>query len=289
MNILVTGGAGFIGSNIVNRLSVLEENNVVIVDDLSSGNVDNLCSAAKKQLNEHSILDDNKMRELFNNYKFDAVFHLAVCKKRIGDLNPATDLLVNSLGTLKLAILCREFGVKKFIYSSTGSVYGNQTQIDVLSPQIPVSYYGVSKLAAENYLRLFTREMTVNAMRYFHVYGKNQNDSEYGGVVARFIKLGKEGKDIPVYGDGDQIRLFTHVDDVVDRNIEMLDVKKSTMTNICAMKPYSINQLADWIADKFNVKVTHHDPIPGDIYNFNVVDGYGRYKIDFFKELEELI
>jgi len=272
MKAIVTGGAGFIGSHITQRL-LDDGHEVIILDDLSSGKVDNVPEAAA--LICANVIDTHNYGDSLRGV--DVVFHNAASKKNICLKNPAYDLDVNGKGTLKLLMACKAQGVKSFIHASTGSVYGEvDGSLHEDGPTNPVSYYGISKLAGENYARMFAKDMNVVVLRYFHVYGPRQEDDpDLGGVVAVFKKQIKNNCSVTIHGDGSQKRVFTHVNDIVEINMkawEEADRVSGNVYNCASNIPISVMALAGELIQKSGKKILleYKPPLEGDIYNFNV-------------------
>jgi UDP-glucose 4-epimerase len=259
-NILVTGGAGFIGSNIVDALINLGHN-VLVIDNESSDSHQNFYWNEKAQNNVLDICEYESIRPLFNNVDF--VFHLAA-EARIQPAikSPLIAVRTNSLGTATVLQCAREAGVKRVIYSSTSSAYGlNQTpnkenqEDDCLNP------YSVSKVSGEKlckmYSDLFGLETVV--LRYFNVYGPREPmKGQYAPVVGIFKRQKDSGEPLTIVGDGEQRRDFTHVNDVVEANLlaAFKDIPKEffgTVFNIGTGKNYSINE----IAEIYNHKAEH--------------------------------
>jgi len=267
MKAIVTGGAGFIGSHIVDRLINLGAK-VTIIDDLSSGKKDNINSKAKLVEADIAYVWEWWSREF---EKADVIFHNAASKKNICMQDPGRDLRVNGGGALNLLQLAKKYKIKKFIHASTGSVYGDVIgKITETTCTNPVSYYGVSKLAGENYVRYFSNTYGLNAtiLRYFHVYGERQEDDpDLGGVVAIFKKQIAEGKAITIHGSGEQERLFTHVEDIAEANIRVMDTPGGDIYNCAASKTVTINQLAKKLGAE---KIKHAAPLIGDIFSFKI-------------------
>jgi UDP-glucose 4-epimerase len=216
--ILVTGGAGFIGSTLVDRLiSVGEE--VVVLDNLSAGRRDYINSAARFfQLD----IGDPGVAQIFQEEKFDVVYHLAAqieVSKSMAD--PVNDNRVNVLGGLNILENCRRYGVKKIIFSSTGgAIYGDAEEIPTTEawPAYPVSFYGIHKLTFEKYLNCYYRVygLDYTILRFANVYGPRQFKGGEAGVIAIFIDNAVKGVTSRQYGDGRQTRDFVYVDDVVN-------------------------------------------------------------------------
>jgi nucleoside-diphosphate-sugar epimerase len=207
----------------------------------------------------------------------DVVFHNAASKKNVCVSHPDYDMEVNGIGTLRLLMECEKAGVPKFIHASTGSVYGEVAGlITEEAPTNPVSYYGVSKLAGEKYVQLFSDKIHTTILRYFHVYGERQEDDPgLGGVVAVFKKQIKEGNPITIHGDGSQKRVFTKVEDVVKANLQCVDLgllKSGQIYNCCSDVQISVMALAGALIreSKKSIPIGYKDPLPGDIYRFDV-------------------
>jgi len=280
--ILVTGAAGFIGSHICDAL-IQEGHSVVGFDNLSAGTTDNikhLFDNARFSFLIGDVTNDKDLESVFGNTKFDVVFHEAASKKTICLQDPHKDLMVNAGGTLKLLHKVVENNPRcKFIHASTGSVYGNierneQTKEDhVLNP---TSYYGVSKLAGEKYVRAFGDMYNLNytILRYFHVFGERQNAGKFGGVVAIFINKMLKCEPITIFGDGTQERVFTDVNLVVDANLRCIESEnaRNKTYNIASGKTYSLHALIELLEKIFGIKadLVYKDWQLGDVKYFDV-------------------
>lgn len=278
---LVTGAAGFIGSHIVEEL--LDYGiKVIAIDDFSAGHIRNLEIFLPNEnliISNCDVSDFDLLRENFNNV--DIVFHNAASKKNICLIDPARDLMVNAKGTLNIMQLAKEFNVKKVVHASTGSVYGEPISmpIDENSPLNPVSYYGVSKLAGDRYVDVFGRlhNIDTTTLRYFHVYGPRQEtDGNLGGVVAIFANNLINNERIVIHGDGDQIRSFTYVKDIVTANIlsAISPNSRNQVYNCASGIQVSINLLAQMMTERLNTSdnslVTFGDELIGDIRYFDI-------------------
>lgn len=221
---IVTGGAGFIGSHLTDRL-LSEGFLVTVVDDFSSGKMENLASQRgnpRLTVLRMSILEDGLDRVLEG---ADAVFHVAaVPRVQYSIRYPELTNRANIEGTLKVLEAARAAGVKRVIYSSSSSIYGDQDRLpltETMTPN-PMSPYALQKLAGEHYCRLYHRlfGMETISLRYFNVYGPRQDPhGGYANLIPRSIRLMLEGKPPVIYGDGMQTRDFTFVDDVVEANL----------------------------------------------------------------------
>lgn len=299
--VLVTGGAGFIGSHLCEEL-VLLGSEVICLDNLSAGRVENLkdfSDCENFQFVEKDICDnDEEMIEIFKD--LDIVFHNAASKKNICLINPHKDLDVNGGGTLNLLQLSHEHGIKKFIHASTGSVYGEPFifPTDETHPFNPVSYYGVSKLAGERYVDVFHKlyDLDTTIIRYFHVYGPRQESNEFGGVVSIFLRRIIEGENPIVFGDGNQVRSFTWVKDLVNVNLlsAFNPISKGKAYNAASGISVSINELAEnmlKILKADNLSVQYGPPLLGDIMHFEVSNQnvVKDLKIDFNTDFWETL
>lgn len=275
---LVTGGAGFIGSHIVERLLMLGLE-VVSVDNYGAGKKENLstCRSPKLKDVKCDIRDYDHLRECFEGV--DVVFHNAASKKTVCLNDPRADLDTNAKGTFNVLELSRDFGVKKIVHASTGSVYGEAQCFpqDEKHPLNPNSYYGVSKLAGERYALVFARlyGLNVTVLRYFHVYGPRQESSDVGGVVAIFCRTALAGNPLTIFGDGTQLRSFTYVDDVVDANIfAAVDPRtREEVYNCASGLKITVQDLAVQIASLAGgggAEILYSDWTPGDIKVFDI-------------------
>jgi UDP-glucose 4-epimerase len=234
MNILVTGGAGFIGSNIVDAY-LHAGHTVVIVDDLSTGNIENVNPKAKF----HRIdLRDPAVETVFKETKIDVINHHAAqmdVRKSVAD--PKFDASVNILGMLNVMELGVKYGVKKVIFSSTGgAIYGEQDYFpaDEQHPLRPLSPYGVAKLATEKYLFYYHAVYGLQhvILRYANIYGPRQNPHGEAGVIAIFADKMLKGEQPVINGDGKQTRDYVYVSDVVRANVLALTHSSSDIFNI---------------------------------------------------------
>jgi UDP-glucose 4-epimerase len=222
MRALVTGGAGFIGSNVVDAL-LHRGDHVVVVDDLSTGRRENVAAAAT--LVEASIDDGAALAEVFDAHRPEVVFHLAAqidVRRSVED--PGHDARVNVGGTITLLEAARQRGARRVVYSSTGgALYGDSVVIPTPedAPIAPLAPYGQSKWAGEAYCLLYERlhHLSTVSLRYANVYGPRQDPAGEAGVVAIFSEHAQRGGRATVFGDGRQTRDFVYVDDVVAANL----------------------------------------------------------------------
>jgi len=245
MKILVTGGAGFIGSNVVDAY-IEKGYEVVVVDDLSSGKKENLNKKAKFYKVD---ICDRSLEEVFEEERVDIVNHHAAqvdVRKSIAD--PALDARVNIEGSLHILESCRKYEIKKIIFASSGGViYGECGSIppNEDSPVSPISPYGVSKYAMECYLSSYEKiyGLKYTALRYGNVYGPRQDPYGEAGVVAIFSGKMLNNEEVNIFGDGEQVRDYVYVGDVVKANILCLENGDNQIFNIGTSKSTSVNQL----------------------------------------------
>ena len=251
MNILVTGGAGFIGSHVVDEY-LNAGHSVTVIDDLSTGRKENMNPKARfLQMDIRS----EKIQDIFRKEKFDAVNHHAAqmdVRKSVED--PLFDASTNILGTLNLLENCRAFGVRKFIFASTGgAIYGEQDYFpaDERHPVRPLSPYGISKLAVEKYLHYYSQVYGLQyvSLRYGNVYGSRQNPHGEAGVIAIFARKMLVGEQPIINGDGKQTRDYVFVDDVVKANVLALNYVKPTVFNIGTGIETDVNQLFELLKE----------------------------------------
>lgn len=245
--VIVTGGCGFIGSHLVTALCH-SEYEVTIIDDLSSGSVNNL-----NHLNKNFTLVNGNIcdRDLLKKYFVDveSVFHLAA-RISVTESIQKPDLYVetNCLGTLSVLEASRQAGVKNFIFSSSAAVYGDDPTIpkmEAMAPK-PQSPYAMTKLDGEYYCQLYRDQYQLNTavLRYFNVFGPKQNPkSPYASVIPIFIDKALSNQDIVIYGDGEQSRDFIFVDDIVNANLAATH-HKGDLLNVCNSDRISILELA---------------------------------------------
>jgi len=279
--VIVTGGAGFIGSHICEELLPLGAK-VFCLDDFSAGKRSNVAFMTDHPgftvVAKDVCDDDEAMAALFDGT--DIVFHNAASKKNVCLIDPQRDLAVNAGGALNLVQYALKYKVKKFVHASTGSVYGEPKVFptDEKHAFEPVSYYGVSKLAGERYVDVFHKlyGLDTTILRYFHVYGPRQESNEFGGVVSIFLRRILDGQNPVVFGHGDQVRSFTWVKDLVEANLCAAMSPKATgeAYNAASGIKVSINDLAKNMLELLDkdrkLKVEHGDPLVGDIMNFEV-------------------
>lgn len=269
MKILVTGGAGFIGSWIVDRL-ISRGDEVIIIDNLSTGKERNINKSAKFYKLD---IQDPKIEEIFKTNKIDIVnHHAAQIDVRKSVIDPILDININVIGGINLLKLCVKYNVKKFIFASSGgTVYGEQNFYPTAEdhPTKPISPYGINKLTIEHYLHYYYTIHNLNyiSLRYANIYGPRQDPFGEAGVVAIFINKILSKKQPIINGDGEQTRDYTYIDDVVDANILAMNSDAIGVFNIGTGIETSVNKLFSIILDimKVNVKEIHGPPKEGEV------------------------
>ena len=250
---VVTGGAGFIGSHLADELAK-QGYHVVILDDLSTGkkeNIAGLLSRDNVEFVEGSITNLSMLRKLFQ--RIDYIFHQAAIPSVLRSVeNPQAVHEVNLTGTLNVLLAAKDNGVKKVVYASSSSVYGDTPTLPKREDMIPnpQSPYAVTKLAGEYYCHVFRQAyaLPIACLRYFNVYDPRQDpNSQYAAVIPRFIDRISQGKPPIIFGDGEQTRDFTFIKDVVQANILAAESNATGIFNVGKDERTTISQLAELI------------------------------------------
>ncbi len=254
MKFLVTGGAGFIGSNLVDKLISLGHD-VICIDDESAECHEQFYWNDRAQNYKYDICDYDLIAPLFKD--IDCVFHVASdARIQPAILNPKKSIQSNAVGTANVLELCRVNNVKRFIYSSTSSAYGKKAILPNIEtqPSDPLTPYSAAKVFGENLARVYCNlyGLETISLRYFNVYGDRQPlKGQYAPVIGLFLKQSREKKPLTVVGDGSQRRDFTHISDVVEANILASEVKNGfgEVYNIGYGSNYSILDIANMISN----------------------------------------
>jgi UDP-glucose 4-epimerase len=275
---MVTGGAGFIGSNLVAEL-LKEGLEVVSIDNYQSGKHENLAEFGDNPKFSEVNCDVTDYENLRKHMQdVDIIFNNMASKKTICLKDPRRDLEINGAGTFNLLELARDYGVKKFVHASSGSVYGEAIihPQDENHPLIPTSYYGVSKLAGEKYVKVFNQlyGLDTTVLRYFHVYGPKQDFSKNGGVVAIFANKILHGEPVTIFGDGTQQRSFTYVQDVVNANLKVAEDRRTRgeVYNCASGVNVNLNELVEYLFGIIGktLPIEYKDWAIGDIKSFDI-------------------
>lgn len=277
MRIIVTGGAGFIGSNLVDLL-IEKKHSVVILDNLSTGSIKNVNEYAR--FHEVDIQDVSGVLEIFEKQRCQIVFHLAAqtsVQQSLGD--PISDCKTNILGTINILEACKRTGIKKMIFASSAAVYGepHYLGIDEHHPVAPISCYGLSKLTSEEYIKLYSHlyGLDYTILRYANVYGIRQEASGESGVVAIFLDRLLNDRQCEIFGDGSTARDFVYVADVARANHLAIEKGSNEIINIGTGIHLSLNTLYQLISA--NLRITkepiYEKPREGDIQKtfFNII------------------
>lgn len=240
---LVTGGAGFIGSHLVDLL-IKGSHKAVVVDDLSRGRKSNV---NRKAAFYGLSINDPRTEDIFRKHRIDVIFHLAAQGSVLKSVeDPVHDADINILGSLRILEFSRKYGVKKVIYSNSGGAGAGEPvelPINELHPIRPISPYGVSKHTVEHYLFVYGHlfGLRYSSLRYSNVYGPRQDTTGEGGVIAVFSKALSEGKRPVIYGDGNQTRDFIYVEDAALANMLLVDRGDFEAFNISTGEEITIN------------------------------------------------
>lgn len=256
MRIIVTGGAGFIGSHVVDEL-IKRGHEVIIIDNLSAGKEENI--NLKADFYKEDLCNYEKIKEIFEKYNPEIIYHLAAhINVRKSLENPYENARINIIGTLNLLEFAVKFNLKHFIFSSTGgAIYGDTKEIPTTEnhSEVPISPYGCSKLSAEKYLNFYNKVhgLKYTTLRYGNVYGPRQNPEGEAGVISIFLNDMFLGKKPKIFG-GIQTRDFVYVDDVANANLLALDDDKSETYNIGTGKETDIIEVFSRINRYFKNK-----------------------------------
>ena len=292
-NCLVTGGAGFIGSHIVEAL-VKRGDQVRVLDNFSTGNPDNLKAVREDiEVIEGDLRDSSDVRDAVKG--MDMIFHLAAFVSVPQSMeDPATCFEINVNGTIQLFKLAEEAGVNRIVIASSAAVYGENPAfpLNENATTYPLSPYAASKQVGEIYTKIYTDllDIDVVALRYFNIYGPRQNpNSDYAAVIPIFIKKMLDEEDPVIYGDGLQSRDFVYVDDVVRANLLAAESSQAPgqIINICSGIEINLLQLVDSLSRIFNreVQPVYEKERPGDIYRSSGDPTFAENVLNFKPEV----
>lgn len=289
--VLVTGGAGFIGSNLVKHL-LRQGNSVTVLDSLLSGHRSNLDPFPNVRFIEGDVRDKIKVKDAIQGA--EVVFHLAasVGNKRSIDL-PFDDAEINVMGTLNILEEARKAGVRKIVTSSSAGIFGELKTMPIKEdhPVEPDSPYGCSKLYEEKICLSYAKLYDIEAvcLRYFNVYGPNQRFDAYGNVIPIFVFRMLRNEPLLIYGDGEQTRDFVHVEDIVQANIKAATAKGiSGAFNIGSGTNVTINRLVEMITSGYrnNITIEHGPERPGDVRHSLADISLAHQKINYTPTVE---
>ena len=299
-NIVITGGCGFIGSHIVEEL--IERNNITIIDNLSSGKLENLKNPNHKNLTIiHEDLLNLNLDEILKDK--DYVFHLAALVSVPGSVeNPIQYNKTNVDATLELLNACKNCQIKKIVFSSSSAVYGENLNMPLNENEylMPCSPYAAQKASCELYLKSFYESYGLNyvALRYFNVFGPKQDEnSPYAAVIPKFIFAILKGESPIIYGDGEQSRDFIYVKEIAKANIAACESDYNGVVNVALGKSTTINQLFKIVKQVLNsdIEAKYLDERPGDIkHSLSDISNLKQINftpddVDFEEQLKETI
>ena len=278
MKILVTGGAGFIGSHLLQLLQGQQGVEVVVYDNLSSGRREHVPKAIR--LVEGDVRDAEGLAYLFASEGFDSVVHLAAQTMVPYSLShPEEDCQINLLGLINILECCRKYAVKHIVFSSSAAVYGDNLNIPLHEEEkpMPTSAYGITKMASEHYLRMYHDLYGLNTtvLRFANVYGERQGAGGEGGVVSIFCKLLAAGQGVTVFGNGEQTRDFVYAGDIAEALWRGSQLEGHHVINISTQKETTVNQLLAAFKQAVGREFTvQYAPIrEGDIFRSVLANG----------------
>ncbi|MCO5383140.1 MAG: SDR family NAD(P)-dependent oxidoreductase [Methanosarcina barkeri] len=298
MKVLVTGGAGFIGSHIAEYFAEAGHT-VRILDNLATGFLRNVPQYKNIEFIQGDICDSNLVEKVVSG--MDCVFHeAALVSVPLSCERPAEAFRVNTLGTLNVLQACVKAGVDKFVTASSAAIYGNNPVLpkrEDMYPE-PTSPYAISKLDGEYLARMFyeSHGLQTTCLRYFNVYGPRQDPkSPYAAVIPIFLERAKAGKDLIIYGDGLQSRDFVHIKDVVRANVAALDHGDGQVFNVAMGKSVTVVELAENIIKLTGSsnRIVYAAPRAGDVRDSKAdvskISGWWKGEIELQDGLKSLI
>jgi len=297
--ILITGGAGFIGSHLVDNLLQEGAQKIIVIDNLSTGNSENLPKTKRVEFIKEDITKEDIFKTLFKTNSFDYIFHLAaVASVQASIENPVKTHKINCDATLALLEKCVGTSLKRFIFPSSAAVYGNKPNrfCKETDPINPMSPYGIDKFTSEQYAIQYhnIQKVPVTVFRLFNIYGPRQNPSSpYSGVISLFCKALKEASPrVNIFGDGHQTRDFVYVQDAVQVMLKAIQspITNGKIYNLGKGKSNSLNQLLE-ILEKISGKTVHKTYLAkreGDIHHScaDISQLKSTGLIDRFKDLK---
>ena len=290
MRVCVTGGAGFIGSHLVDRLIALGHT-VLVIDNLTTGVREFI--NPKATFIETDVRDAN-IESIFADFKPQVVFHEAAQTMVPASMeNPKMDCDVNLLGLVNILEASRKHKVEHFLMPSSAAVYGDLDTLPLTEDMIgkPTSFYGLTKLTGEGYLRIYEQAFGLKTVcfRYSNVYGPRQGDGGEGGVISIFTRLINEGQGLTIFGDGEQTRDFIYVDDVVEANIKAMNHPELTgIYNISTNTSTSVNKLMSYFKSISNkdLPVYYEAERTGDIRHSRLCNQKAKVDFDFLATVD---
>ncbi len=272
MKLLITGGAGFIGSHVVEAV-LAQGHQVVVYDNLSSGRRDFLPQAEGLAFVYGDVREGQALEELCRNQGFDGCIHLAAQTMVPYSLaHPQEDCQINLVGLLNLLEACRKYGIGRLVFASSAAVYGDNAALPLAEEEVPrpLSCYGLTKLASEGYLRLYAQLYGLRAacLRFANVYGPRQGAGGEGGVISVFAKAAAAGRGLTIYGDGRQTRDYVYVGDVAQAVLQALQLEGYHIINVSTAQETDLLQLvaAMEAAAGRQLPLAFAPARPGDIY-----------------------
>jgi UDP-glucose 4-epimerase len=287
---IITGGAGFIGSHLVDKIIDMG-GEVAIIDNLITGSEKNINKNAT--FYNEDICNTKRLNEIFNDFQPDFVFHFAAqINVRKSMENPRYDAEVNILGSLNIIKETLNCNAKRLIFASSGgTIYGEPEYRPVKEehPKVPIAQYGLSKYTIEEYLRIFKkqRDLSYIALRYANIYGPRQNPKGQAGVFAIFATQMLSGEKPVIFGDGTATRDYVYVDDAVDSAIKCISDVKDGSYNIGTEVEVSTNEVYEFLAEEigFSEKPDRGEYRPGEIYRISLDSTLAKKELNFIPKI----
>lgn len=268
MEVLVTGGAGFIGSHLLRQLQ--DKDKVVVLDSLFSGSREHVPEGMELVIGD--VCNKEDLEKVFSAHHFDAVVHLAAQTMVPTSIeNPQLDCRINLIGVLNVLECCRKYDVPHILFSSSAAVYGDNPHVPLKENEVlrPASPYGITKMTTEHYLRVYHELYGLDAtvFRFANVYGERQGEKGEGGVVSIFCKLLSQGKGVTIFGNGEQTRDFVYAGDIARAIAAALPLKGYHTMNVSTSTETSLHDLVQSFeaAVGHKIDVTYAPARTGDI------------------------